>query len=394
MKRKIVAIMLSVSMMAGMITGCGGTGNTSKEEKTTQTEATTEDTESTRTVTDSDGNEVEIPKEVTAVAPSIGAFAQVTEMLLNGEGKITAAATQQISDDFKSVFKDYTESNPDNYDASSVEDLIASGTQVVYGPKSAYTDEQIQQMEQAGIAFVNISNLSDSKSIMESFKLIGEILGDKEAERAEKFCDYYQDSIDDCQSRVEDLDDSSKAKVLRLGVNGGTYSTVNKTDIFNSIVEEAGGINVSADYEVTENGNGGQGQSTQSQGQTAQGQGGQGQQGGGKAGLTVDAEQILQWNPDVIITMSNDSVEEIKNDPALADVTAVKNGAVYNTPQGLYMWGVRSGENAMMTPWLGQILYPDLYKDIDMKQIVKDFYENWYNTELDDAGAEAVLAGK
>lgn len=387
MKRKVVAIMLTISMTVGMLVGCAGSGSAQKEGKATQTESTKEDTSSTRTVTDSDGNEVEIPKEVTAVAPSIGAFAQVTEMLLNGDGKITAAATQQISDDFKSVFKDYTESNPDNYDASSVEDLIASGTQVVYGPKSAYTDEQIQQMEQAGIAFVNISNLSDSESIMESFKLIGEILGDKEADRAEEFCDYYQDSIDDCESRVEDLDDSSKAKVLRLGVNGGTYSTVNKTDIFNSIVEEAGGINVSADYEVAEDGQ-------SSQGQSGQGQGGQGQQGGGNAGLTVDAEQILQWNPDVIITMSNDAVEEIKNDPALADVTAVKNGAVYNTPQGLYMWGVRSGENAMMTPWLGQILYPDLYKDIDMKQIVKDFYENWYNTELDDAGAEAVLAGK
>lgn len=389
MKRKIVAIMLSASMIAGLLAGCGNTDTSKNEENTTQTEATQDEADATRTVTDSDGNEVEIPENVTAVAPAIGAFAEVTEMLLNGQGKVVAAATQQISDDFKEVFKDYTESNPNNYDSSSVEDLIASGAQVVYGPKSMYTDEQLEQMEKAGIAFVSVSNLSDSASMMDSFKLIGEILGEDEAARAEKFCDYYQDSIDDCQSRTKDLDENSKKKVLRLSVDGGTYSTVNKTDIFNSITEEAGGVNVAADYEVAENGNagnkGGQGQN---------GNGGQGKKGGGKAGLTVDAEQILEWNPDVILTLTQDSVDEIKNDPALADVTAVKNGDVYNTPQGLYLWGVRSGENAMMTPWLGQVLYPDLFEDVDMKEIVKDFYADWYNTKLDDAGAEAVLAGK
>lgn len=108
----------------------------------------------------------------------------------------------------------------------------------------------------------------------------------------------------------------------------------------------------------------------------------------------MDAEQILAWNPDVIITVKQDAADEIKNDPALADVTAVKNGDIYNTPQGLYLWGVRSGENAMMTPWLGQVLYPDLFEDVDMKEIVKDFYADWYHTALDDAGAERVLAGK
>jgi len=64
------------------------------------------------------------------VAPSIGAFAQVTEML--ARGKIAAASTAQISEDFKAVFTDYAESNPDNRDSSSVEDLIAADVQVVY----------------------------------------------------------------------------------------------------------------------------------------------------------------------------------------------------------------------------------------------------------------------
>jgi iron complex transport system substrate-binding protein len=57
-----------------------------------------------RFVKDSEGKIVEIPAEVTKAAPLIGAFAQMTEMLTAGSGKISAAATSNISDYFKQVF--------------------------------------------------------------------------------------------------------------------------------------------------------------------------------------------------------------------------------------------------------------------------------------------------
>jgi iron complex transport system substrate-binding protein len=362
----------------------------------------------TRTVKDSNGNEVEIPAEVTRVAPAIGAFAQVTEML--GQGKMAAAATAQISDYFKEVFPDYNESNPDNYDSTSVEDLIASGTQVVYGPASLFTQEQQEQLKQAGIAYVCINNLSDSKSMMESFQLIGEIMGSDEAKRAKEFCEYYQSSIDDCQARTADLSQDERKQVLSLNVNGGSYTTVNKTDIFSSIVDEAGGVNVAYDYQVADagagqgqggKGQGGQGQDAQNQGGKGQGQGGQGGKGqGGKpaggpqSGLSLDAEQIIAWNPDIIITSSKAGKETIMSDPALATVKAVEEDQVYVRPQGIYMWGVRSGENAMMTPWLGTKLYPERFEDVDMEQIVIDFFDTWYHTDIDAAKAEEILAGK
>lgn len=61
-------------------------------------------------------------------------------MLTNGTGKMVATSTAQISDDFKAVFTDYEETNPEGYDTGSIEDIIASGAQVVYGPKSALTN--------------------------------------------------------------------------------------------------------------------------------------------------------------------------------------------------------------------------------------------------------------
>lgn len=373
MKKRVVILGLVFAMAGSMLAGCGSSAETDTVQKSEVSAGAAEsETPETRVVVNGNGEEITIPYEVERVAPSIGAFAQVTEMLLNGNGKIVAAATQQISDDFKQVFTDYTESNANNYDASSVEDLIAAGTQVVYGPASAYSEEQLAQLEQAGIVFVDVSNLSDSASIMESFRLIGEILGEDEAKRAEEFCDYYQANLDDCAKRTESLSDEDKVSVLRLGLVGGGYTTINKTDIFNSIINEAGGINISADYEASQGG----------------------ASGGPQSGLPVDAEQIVTWNPDVIITLNQDTANAILSDPSLADVQAIKDGKVYNSPQGLYLWGVRSGENAMMAPWLGTKLYPDLYADVDMEQIVIDFYADWYHTELDSEQAAAVLAGK
>jgi iron complex transport system substrate-binding protein len=404
MRRKTAVVLTCVMMAGSVMSACGQSGQSTAAATAVETTAAAQpETESeseeiaesetgsetaaetgaetnaeTRTVKDSNGNEVEIPAEVTRVAPAIGAFAQVTEML--GQGKMAAAATAQISDYFKEVFPDYNESNPDNYDSTSVEDLIASGTQVVYGPASLFTQEQQEQLKQAGIAYVCINNLSDSKSMMESFQLIGEIMGSDEAKRAKEFCEYYQSSINDCQARTADLSQDERKQVLSLNVNGGSYTTVNKTDIFSSIVDEAGGVNVAYDYQVAEAGAG-------------QGQGGK-PAGGPQSGLSLDAEQIIAWNPDVIITSSKAGKETILSDPALATVKAVEEDQVYVRPQGIYMWGVRSGENAMMTPWLGTKLYPERFEDVDMEQIVIDFFDTWYHTDIDAAKAEEILAGK
>ena len=47
-----------------------------------------------------------------------------------------------------------------------------------------------------------------------------------------------------------------------------------------------------------------------------------------------------------------------------------------------------------MTPWLGTILYPELFEDVDMEQVVMDFYKDWYQTEIDAETASEILEGK
>lgn len=316
-----------------------------------------------------DGTDYEIPSEVTKVAPTIGALAQITCMLSPTEGKVVAISTQQISDQFKEVLSSYDQSNPNGYDTSDVEQIIESGAQVAYGPSSAYSDEQKQQLSDAGVVFIPMVNLTTVDGICDTTLAVGEILGGDADARAQEFVDYWKANTEDAESRTSGLADEEKPTVLNLTYTNGTYTTEAGQSLITSYIEAAGGVSLSKDYTASSRG------------------------GGARGGATVDAEQIVSWNPDYIITYSTDAAAAIESDAALQDVTAVKEGHILVSPKGLYLWSVRSGEGAMMAPRLGTQVNPDLFSDVDMERIVKDFFSDWYGYDLSDSDAEAILAG-
>ena len=47
----------------------------------------------------------------------------------------------------------------------------------------------------------------------------------------------------------------------------------------------------------------------------------------------------------------------------------------------------------MMLPWLAQTLYPDRFTDIDIEQIVFDFYKDFAGVELTDTQIANMLVG-
>ncbi|MDR1363336.1 MAG: ABC transporter substrate-binding protein [Spirochaetaceae bacterium] len=319
----------------------------------------------TRQVKDSNGDNVEIPAKVERAGPVIGAFAQMTEVVTSGGGKISAAATQNISDYFKKVFPDYEKSNPNNYNATSVEELIASRTQVAYGPDSIFSADQLGQLKAAGVSFVKINNIRDVKGMCESFQIIGNILGDTESQKAREFVAYYQGAVDDAKKRTAAVPDAQKVRFLTIVYSAGAYSTINGSDISNEYIEAAGGINTAKNYAGPASG----------------------------TALTVDAEQVVKWNPQVIVASNRSGVDAVLKDPALQTVDAVRNNKVYACPNGIYRWNVRSGEGAMYPVWLGTIMYPALFSDVDMEKVVKDFFKNFYNYTISDADTAVVLAG-
>lgn len=354
------AVLLSSGVLAGCAQQPASNADNSQSQQEQQAEATTQ------TVVDGNGEEVTIPANVERVAPTMGAFAQATEMFCAGNGKIAAASTKQISDAFKAVFTDYEKSNPNNYDSSSVEDLIAADVQVVYGPASAYSDEQLEQLKAAGIAVVNLNKLSTVDDMCNDFLTIGQILGDDEYANAQKFVEYYKGTITDAQQRASKLTDAEKHTVLQLNVSGDQYVCADDKDISNAYYEAVGAKNVAAGFDGAQSGQ----------------------------YRSVDAEQIVKWNPECIITMNSGVKDQILADAALTDVDAVKNGNVYVCPTALYLWCVRSAEGALMTPWLGSVMYPELYADQDMTKVLQDFYQQFYNTSLSDGDATKILNGE
>lgn len=364
-----LAGVLAFSCVGGLA-ACGSSAASSASTETTSTAETTDQQATTRTVT-VDGTDYEIPAEVDKVAPTIGALAQVTMMLSPTESKVAVASTQQITDRFKEVLPAYEEGNPSSYDTSDVEQIIESGAQVAYGPGAAFSDEQKQQLADAGVVFVPMDNITTVDGICDTTLAIGQILGGNAETRAEDFVAYWKGNTEDAENRTANLTDDEKPTVLALGYSNGAWNTETGQTMITSYIEAAGGVSLSKDYTAQESSGGGR----------------------GRGGATVDEEQIVTWNPDYIITYSTDATDAIMSDAALADVTAVKEGHVYTSPQGLYLWSVRSGEGAMMAPWIGTKIHPDLFADVDMTQMVKDFFKNWYNYDLSDKDAAAVLSG-
>ncbi|MDR1051586.1 MAG: ABC transporter substrate-binding protein [Deltaproteobacteria bacterium] len=326
--------------------------------------AQTGEGEGTRVVVGGDGREVRVPLEVKRVAPTIPAFAQVTEMLTLGGGRIVAYPERGIGGYFKKVFPDLAASNPRNFSSRSVEDVIASGAQVVFGPGGQFSDEELAQLGRAGAVFVPAAGLGTAEELGRSFMIIGEILGPREAGRAAEFLDYYRGNMELARGLARGVPESGRVGALILFGGGGGFRTINKNDICHEYLEAAGGRNLAAGHALL----------------------------AGAGGAPVGAEDIVVWAPEVVVVSSREAYDELTGDPALADVPAVRNGRVHVCPSGVFLWAVRSAEGAMMPLWLGTILYPELFAEVDMEGVVTEFYKNFYARELPAAELRAILA--
>ncbi len=118
--------------------------------------------------------------------------------------------------------------------------------------------------------------------------------------------------------------------------------------------------------------------------------------GGNPGGLAnVSIEQVLLWNPEVIVTIDQDFAANVRGDPAWASVAAVKQGRVHLSPKMPFGWVdfPPSVNRLIGLWWLGKILYPDLFKE-DLRELTRDFYAKFYHVTPTDAQIDHVLAGR
>ena len=114
---------------------------------------------------------------------------------------------------------------------------------------------------------------------------------------------------------------------------------------------------------------------------------------GGLANVSI--EQVLVWNPEVIITIDQDFAADVRSDPAWSSVAAVRSGRVHLSPKMPFGWVdfPPSVNRLIGLWWLAKILYPERFPE-DMRKLTRDFYTLFYHVTPSDTQIEHVLAGR
>jgi iron complex transport system substrate-binding protein len=118
--------------------------------------------------------------------------------------------------------------------------------------------------------------------------------------------------------------------------------------------------------------------------------------GGTRGGLTpVSIEQVLAWNPDVIVTIDAGFVDSGYGEQTWVPIAAVRAKRVHVAPRLPFGWldFPPSVNRLIGLWWLAKVLYPDRFPE-DLQVLTRDFYQLFYHVTLTDAQLARVLAGK
>ena len=211
--------------------------------------------------------------------------------------------------------------------------------------------DSAETLTEMGIPTILV-NPESHELLAEAIRLIAKASGDEAA--ADKLIAYYDAEIAEMAELTKGLAEGEKPSVY-MGGNSSYMATAPKDMYQASLIAAAGGINAAAGID-------------------------------GSAWTEVSYEQILAMNPEVIVLPSEAgySREDVLADAQLADVTAVKNGAVYAMPSSFEAWDSPVPSGILGGKWLLSVLHEDLYAFDDMRADAKTFYQEFYGAEIDE----------
>ena len=109
----------------------------------------------------------------------------------------------------------------------------------------------------------------------------------------------------------------------------------------------------------------------------------------------VSIEQVLVWNPQVIVTIDRDFSVNVRSDPKWAEVDAVRAGRVHLSPSLPFGWVdfPPSVNRLIGLWWLAKIFYPKHF-DEDIRELTRGFYSRFYHVTPSNADIDRVLEGR
>ncbi|MFW5714526.1 MAG: ABC transporter substrate-binding protein, partial [Brevefilum sp.] len=105
----------------------------------------------------------------------------------------------------------------------------------------------------------------------------------------------------------------------------------------------------------------------------------------------VNLEQILIWDPDVIIVppYGGATVSSITESSEWQILDAVQAGRVYQMPKLVVPWDTPSTDSVLGIVWMAQMLHPELV-DLDCSNEAEYFYNTFYDYAITDDEIQTI----
>jgi len=338
---------LLVPAMILAFTACSPSASSDQSTSTTTTDQS--NSTDTRTITDMAGRQVEIPNTVKTIAYTYGVAGTV---LFTFGAEDMIAGVQGSNSFFEMLYPQIANVPQVGKGQADLEALAAVHPDIYIG--RADNPDDLNAVQALGIPAIGIraESLDD---IAQLYTLMGDIIG--QPDKATQLINFYNSINDQATSLVSGIPDSQKVTAILMGSDIGAIAHAEM--IQSKMIVNAGGISCVVGSDVP----------------TDQG-----------IWPVVGTETIFGWNPDFIFLTNSQSAtytaDDLLNDPAWANVQAVKDGHVYKVPSDMDSWEFPGLATSLGTLWMVSKMYPDTISQADFDQVVVNYYKTIYGIDV------------
>lgn len=368
--RQLLALFICLVMSVSLLTGYSETKAATEEPTQSTEQDATQETAETREITDMAGRKVTVPtaeniKSVFSAGPVAAIFLYMVapDKLLGWNYELNDVEKSIILDKYQDL------SNFGMGDAVNYEAVIAANPTIAINSgkiNDAMVSDCDALSESLGIPVVAVDNELNNSA--EAFRFMGELLGVED--HAEELAQYAEQVFTDINA-LSDIPEEKKVSVY-FGNGEDSLETAPKGSQHAQILDVINAVNV-ADLEL-----------------------------GDGSRVQISAEQLLAWDPDVIVVngepkadkSGSSAAEDILSNPDYASLKAVQDQKVYGTPNAPFSWVDRpAGPNRLIgMRWFSALIYPEYIK-CDINEEIHKFFDLFYHVDLSDEQLENVLKG-
>lgn len=349
-KAMSLIVLVLVFLIATTLFGCSGNNET--QDNSTETES--------NQIIDMAGRKIKLPDEIKTIAtPNVDAYRIILQLgaqdMLVGVpsnmygSKFSQADTIEVLSWPRVKELEKVGGGPPGTEVNA-EVLVKLKPDVIiswnFGENANEMADKLQEQTHIPVVCLNTIDAggANMEGIESAYTLVGKLTG--KGKNAEDLISYYKKTVDEIQTKLENSGEKSKKVYM-----GGPNSILTKSRGYLPL-KQLKLNNVAS--ELT-------GESKE-----------------------ISKEQLLEWNPELIFLHTPSKVkrvnmEELKADPVLSNMQAVKNDTIYSI-KAMYMgWDIATG--LVDLNYMAKLAYPETFKDLDVSKKSNEILKKFYRTD-------------